>query len=564
MKFRNFLAAAILFALMININLSAQENVVLDAAKKELKRTMNELASDTLPPYFIAYGITDEHTYQVTAGFGNVRSEQSSHERTLDIDLRVGDYRFDNTHIIRGNPFNFSMVRRSAKLPVENDEQAIRNMIWSTTDEVYKAAVEKYEKALTNQAVKVEEEDTSADLSREKPHKYIGSTAGFHPEEKKWKDFVRGLSAEFQKYQWLFEGDVIFMYKTVTKYLVNSEGTELRWPETFARIYVTAKTKADDGMSLPLYKSYFAFDPDGLPTAAVIKEDIRETVDLLDRLRKAPLLKKTYSGPAILSGRAAGVFFHEIFGHRIEGHREKNPNSGQTFKHSVDEEVLPDFIDVYMDPTKKELAGVDLSGYYPFDDEGIPSQRVVVVENGVFKNFLMSRSPIEDFPISNGHGRREPGYPAVTRQSNLIVHSDKTVPADELREMLREECRKQDKEYGLYFDQIQGGFTFTGRAIPNSFKVNPLVVYKVYADGRPDELIRGVDLIGTPLATFSKIKAAADDVGTFNGICGAESGGVPVSANAPSLLVTTIEVQRKQKSQAKPPLLPSPVKTAEN
>lgn len=171
----------------------------------------------------------------------------------------------------------------------------------------------------------------------------------------------------------------------------------------------------------------------------------------------------------------------------------------------------------------------------------------------------MSRSPIESFPASNGHGRRQAGLRPVARQSNLLVLASQSVAFDSLRTLLRNECTVQNKEYGLYFVEISGGFTFTARTIPNAFNVQPLVVYKIYADGRPDELVRGVDLIGTPLTTFNNIIAASHDIGIFNGVCGAESGGVPVSASSPSLYVKTIEVQKKQKSQAKPPLLESPL-----
>jgi hypothetical protein len=170
----------------------------------------------------------------------------------------------------------------------------------------------------------------------------------------------------------------------------------------------------------------------------------------------------------------------------------------------------------------------------------------------------MSRSPIEGFPVSNGHGRKAPGYGVVTRQSNLVVEATNTIPVAKLRDSLRNEARRQGKEYGLVFEQVSGGFTFTGRQMPNSFNVTPLVVYRVYVDGRPDELVRGVDLIGTPLSTFANVIAAGDDYGVFNGVCGAESGPVPVSASSPSLLVSKIEVQKKMKSQAKLPLLPPP------
>jgi predicted Zn-dependent protease len=176
----------------------------------------------------------------------------------------------------------------------------------------------------------------------------------------------------------------------------------------------------------------------------------------------------------------------------------------------------------------------------------------------------MSRSPIESFPKSNGHGRRQAGFPAVSRQSNLIVKTAKNVTKDELIKKLKDEITKQNKDYGFYFEQVSGGFTFTSRTIPNAFNVTPLVVYKVYTDERPNELVRGVDFIGTPLTTFKNIIEADNELGTFNGICGAESGGVPVSASSPSLLISTIEVQKKQKSQAKPPILQSPVTIDKN
>ncbi|MBK7987509.1 MAG: hypothetical protein IPK11_11470 [Ignavibacteria bacterium] len=202
-------------------------------------------------------------------------------------------------------------------------------------------------------------------------------------------------------------------------------------------------------------------------------------------------------------------------------------------------------------------------GYFKYDDEGVKAEKVIAVKDGVFKNFLMSRSPIENFPVSNGHGRRQAGLLPVARQSNLMVLAKNSIPFDTLKQRLREECKKQKKDYGLYFVEISGGFTFTGRTVPNAFNVQPLLVYKVFVDGRPDEIVRGVDLIGTPLTTFNNIVAAADDLGIFNGVCGAESGGVPVSASSPSLLVSTIEVQKKQKSQAKPPILKNPTTKTE-
>lgn len=536
---------------------SEETDIILSVAKDEMNRYITGLQSKENPPYFISYHITDSKHTQLTASFGKIKSDVINRKRLLDIDLRVGTYKFDNTHIIRGESFSFSSGSGSQVLPLDNNEESLRSQIWFATDRAYKGAIERYEKALNNQKVKVQEEDTSADLSHERVHKYRGEKVNFNLDMTYWKELLRKVSAIFNDYDWIYQGDVVFIAEELSKYFVNSEGSELSWDESYSRMYVLVKTKADDGMSLPLYESYFSFDPKNLPKFAKLESDVKAMIEKLDKLRNAPLAT-TYQGPAILSGEASGVFFHEIFGHRVEGHREKDPNSSQTFKQSIDKDILPEFINVIFDPTIRTRDGYEISGYYEYDDEGVKSQKVVTVESGKFKNFLMSRSPIENFPKSNGHGRKQAGYSVVSRQSNLIVESEKQVPISELKEMLKEECRNQDKEYGLFFEEVQGGFTFTNRTIPNAFNVNPLIVYKVFVDGRPDEMVRGVDLIGTPLTTFSNIVASGDDLDVFNGICGAESGGVPVSASSPSMLVSKIEVQKKKKSQAKLPILSAP------
>ena len=536
---------------------TANDSPLMISAKSEINRAYQELKKQSNPAYYIAYSITDSKDYRISSSFGKTDNIDSNKSRTLDVDLRVGSPELDNTHIIRGQRFSFSNARTSFALPIENNAEAIKSSLWFATDRVYKSSVETYEKVVTNKKVKVAEEDSSADFSSEKPEKYSEDIKSIKIDLQKWEAILNRVSAQFNNDDRIYYGKLTLSFEQLDKYFVSTEGAEIQQSEPFIRIYISASTKADDGMSLPLYQSYFAFSPDQLPTEETLLKDTKEIMKTLKQLRDAPLMT-TYSGPAMLSGEASGVFFHEIFGHRVEGHRQKDPDDAQTFKNSLNQKIISDIIGVYFDPTVSSMQGNVLSGYYKFDDEGVRGQRVNIVENGVFKNFLMSRSPIAGFNNSNGHGRKEAGNKAVSRQSNLIITSSKVVPMPKLREMLREEAKKQDKEFGLYFVQVQGGFTFTGRAIPNSFNVNPLLVYKIFADGRPDEMVRGVDLIGTPLTTFSHIEASADDFGVFNGICGAESGGVPVSACSPTFLVSKIEVQKKKKSQAKLPILNAP------
>ena len=210
------------------------------------------------------------------------------------------------------------------------------------------------------------------------------------------------------------------------------------------------------------------------------------------------------------------------------------------------------------DPTLTTFGNTWLSGSYEYDDEGQKAQRVDLIQDGVLKDFLMSRLPIASFSASNGHGRAEAGHVPTGRQGNLIVTSTKTVPDAELRKQLIEEAKKQGKPYGLYFEDISSGFAVTQRSSPQAFQVIPLVVWRVYVDGRPDELVRGVSIVGTPLAAMKSILATGDKSEVFNGECGAESGTIPVSAVAPAMLVSEMETQRQPQGTARPPILPIP------
>ena len=176
----------------------------------------------------------------------------------------------------------------------------------------------------------------------------------------------------------------------------------------------------------------------------------------------------------------------------------------------------------------------------------------------MLKNFLMSRLPIASFSASNGHGRAQTGKVPIGRQGNLIVTSTKMEPENKLRKQLIEEAKKQGKPYGLYFEDISSGFAVTQRSSPQAFQVIPLVVWRVYVDHRPDELVRGVSIVGTPLAAMKSIVATGDKYEVFNGECGAESGTIPVSAVAPAMLVSTMETQKQAQGTARPPILPIP------
>ncbi|NOR22065.1 MAG: peptidase U62 [Candidatus Aminicenantes bacterium] len=533
-----------------------KNKLLLKAMEEELSRSMKGLGEkENPPPYFISYNITETKNVMIIASYGALRRSSTEHSRLLDVEVRVGDYKLDNTHRLRGMyDFRFPIP---VSISLEDDLDALKSALWLETDKKYKAAIERLIQVKAQKTVKVKEEDESADFSRESPEKFISPISQIMVDKAKWEKKLKKYSTLFNDFPEIYESSVSLSANATNKYLVNSEGTVIQHGLTHWRLGVYARTKAEDGMDLYKYESFDAHSMEKMPDEEEVHQKIKLLTKELLALCASPVAEPS-TGPAILSGRAAGVFFHEIFGHRIEGHRQKDEEEGQTFTKKINQSVLPDFISVYDDPLQKSFGDKDLNGHYLYDDEGVKAQRVTVVENGILKNFLMSRSPIAGFDKSSGHGRKQAGYMAVGRQGNLIVEASKTVSEKKLRELLIEECKKQDKEFGLIFEDISGGFTFTGRGIPQAYAVIPIIVYRVFTDGRPDEMVRGVDLIGTPLVSFSKILACGDKPEVFNGICGAESGGVPVSAVAPSILTGEIEIQKRRKSPDRPPLLPPP------
>lgn len=538
-------------------------DLLLDAMNKELTRSFAQLKSmGTSPLYFLSYRVYDTEDINLTASYGAIESDGQNRRRILDVEARVGDMKTDSSHKLRGDfdaPIEryFLDSRAPVEFSLDDDEPAIRTALWLVTDDAFKRAQRNLIQVKANRTVKVVEEDQSDDFSSAPPVVSLEKALKPTIDANLWKERLRKLSAIYKEYPEITDSDVTLDIDLDERYITTSEGTKIRTQDRQARISTNVTTVAPDGMVLYLYDSVDVFDPKDLPDDAAFEKRIRALAESIITLRKAPVAEP-YVGPAILRGRASGVFFHEVLGHRVEGHRQKDEDEGRTFAKKVSQKIMPDFISVYDDPTLSKTGERPLVGHYKYDNEGVPAQRVTVVENGILRNFLMGRSPVVNFNKSNGHSRCEPGSKPVARQGNLIIQSNKSVPYEELKKLLVAEAQRQGKPYGLIFDEIAGGFALTQAFMPQSFQLLPLRVTRVWADGKPDEILRGVNLVGTPLASLETIMNAAEDIDTFSGVCGAESGWVPVSATSPSLLVRTIEVAREWKEQDKPPILPPP------
>jgi TldD protein len=549
------------FILSTPVRLPAQQGspALLDAMTGELNRAFTSLGKGAasgdqqLPPYFISYSVADASGVAIRAEFGALADSSSGHERQADVQIRLGDPKLDNTH---GNHRTSGV--HSFALPVGDDPVALKRALWLGTNTGYGAALDNYLRVKTEAQVRAKEEDTSPDFSQEAPQVSVGKPApAVVVDRAAWEKRVRELSKIFRDYPDVYQNVVMLTVQNETDYFVSSEGSRVVAPHQSARLVVFAVTRADDGMDLFRAQTFEAETVDGLPAQAQMEAAMHELGKSLEALRKAPVTQP-FDGPAILSGRAAAVFFHEVLGHRLEGQRQRGDEEGQTFTKELNKEVLPKFLSVADDPTQTKFGSTWLSGTYQFDDEGQKARRVDLIEDGVLKTFLMSRLPIASFSSSNGHGRAQTGRMPTGRQGNLIVTSTNQVPDAELRKQLIDEAKKQGKPYGLYFEDISSGFAVTTRSSPQAFSVVPLVVWRVYTDGRPDELVRGVSIVGTPLAAMKRIQVTGDKSEVFNGECGAESGSIPVSAVAPAMLLSELETQRVEQGTTRPPILPIP------
>ncbi|MBA7538776.1 hypothetical protein ES705_31053 [subsurface metagenome] len=554
-------ASKMMFFLLpfFTIVLGAQDSL-LNILSDELEREVIELSKQKDPPYYIDYRVDEIEYFSIRSSFGSLVENNSSKGRLLTATVRVGDYDFDNTHEFTGefsNPYRNTPY--SSHLPLDDEPDAIKQTIWRATDQAYKNALSSYT-GLKNRKTGKETGPQLADFSPEKSNFYYEPPLAENEleiDKSRWIERLKNYTLLFQKDSLIFHCEASLQFVISRKYFVSSENSKIVQNLTYTRLNFMASIKHESGNIYPLHKSYTTFRPYDLPDHESVLSDIDSLYNKLQQLKNAPLAEP-YAGPAILSPEASGVFFHEIFGHRIEGHRLEKISDAQTFKDKVNTRVLPKDFNVTSDPTLFNFKGQDLIGAYKYDDQGIEARKVHVVENGILKHFLMSRRPTMEFSNSSGHGRAQAGHAPVSRQSNLIIESSNALSNNDLRKQMIKECKRQNKKYGYYFKKVIGGLTVTDRYHTNMFNIKPVEVYRIYVDGRPDELVSGVELIGTPLTMFSNIVSGSNEQKVFTGFCGAESGHVPVTAISPALFIRKIETQKTPEFKSKLPLLPSP------
>ena len=500
-----------------------------DLLRNEVTYYYQHLSQDSVPVQFMSFGALDEQTVSIDSDMGRA-SVHETNGRKFCPQISFGtlnDGKGLNRFDYKEDEWMDSQMQMT-DLPYENDTAAIKSVIWNALSRMYRGQMAVWQKTKKKSAQTPLAARKSAEVHYEEP------LADVSFDKEYWKHLLNETTAAQARK--MPEARCLAHIESLNqrRYVIDSEGTAVVSNRQSFVLAIRVSVKDFRGVECALDKEYFAYKTSELPNQETLAHDLEILAQRTIALSKAPMAE-AYSGPVILSGNASAVFFHEVFGHRLE-------RKDSEFASMKGHQVLPSDFSITCNPQKQYLGKTPLTGYYQYDDEGSMGQKVECVSDGKMANMLTCLS---QQVATNGHGRSAFGSEAAPRQSNLMVETSHPYTETELRKMLINELKRLKKDYGYYIKTVSNGWTtLRGTAkVASSFNVFPMETYRIYADGREDELVRGVSLIGTPLTAFSNIKAAGGDIEVFNGRCGSGSGWIPVSSCSPMVYVSQIETQ---------------------
>ena len=531
-------------------------NPVMRAMGDELKRSIDELQfKDLDKPYFIQYVILDQERYRSSATFGALTASDRDRSRIMQVQVRVGDYDFDNSEFVAGPGFQgLPPSGIVAETVVENNYDAIRHGLWLATDAAYKQSVEQLARKRAFVENKIRGEQIP-DFSKESAVTAIGTTQMLDFDKVRWEKQIREWSAIFKEYSSIQRSSVTLEAQVMHRYLVNSEGTRTFQPSMLVTVEVEAVTEAPDGMRLRHWIPFNVSGFDQLPPQDEISKSIRQMASDLSALRSAQILDADYSGPVLFTGQASAEMFARVLVPNLSGQRlpltdqQQAPTNRSELVDRLNRPVLPRFLSVFDDPTTQRIGNQELIGHYQVDDQGVPARRVSLIEQGVLKNLLMSRRPGKDMLRSNGHGRSGVPGRETAQIGNLFIQSNDGKTYDNLKEELIKMCRDENLQYGILIKAIDTD--------PRSPIGMPVLTYKVYVDDGHEELIRGAFAQGIPIRSLRQIEAVGNDSFVVNRLAGGDLP-TPTSIVAPSVLLEEMELKKPAGNQQKPALLSHP------
>jgi TldD protein len=509
------------------------------------------------PPFFLSYLLHANEGLSVWGRYGSVFRSEPQRDADLYAEIRVGSHRLDN--MIDGGITGDLTQRQSFNWiegPEDYDPDVIRYALWRLTQHKYDESLQEfYEK----KKILVEQQlPPGKSFSAEPVLTHFDDVKPVVFPKKRWEAFVRDTSMLYRKYRFMLDPYVQIRGMNKVRIFVNSEGSRFICQDTYYEVSLQSFLLGPDGVHLESTRTFYGREPSDLPTRAQVSAAIDAMAKELKELAQAKPLDP-YAGPALLSGYASGLIFHEAIGHRLEGERMGSRSEGHTFASKIGQRILPVGVDIVDDPTLRSIEGVPLHGHYTIDDEAVRAQRTELVEDGVLKSFLSSRQLVEGGgKQSNGHGRHERFQDPMARMANLVVRARNGKTWDELKAQLCEETARRGLPYGLIIRGVSAGETRTDQYDFQAFKGVPTAVYTVDPKTGKETRVRDVTFIGTPLAVIQRILGFGDSSEVDNSYCFAESGAVPVATVAPAMLVGELELQRASTRRYRPARLPLP------
>jgi predicted Zn-dependent protease len=531
---------------------------LLRAMQQELTRSKRGLKQAGEPaPFFMSYLLHAKEGLSVWGRYGSVFRSEPQRDCDLYVEARIGSHRLDNS-IDGGITSDLSQRQSFAWIegPEDLDPDALRYALWKLTQHKYDEALQDfYEK----KKILVEQQLPSRGpaFSAEPKLVHFDKVRPVVFPKRRWEAFVRDTGKIFRDYRFILDPYVQIRGVNKLRIFVSSEGSRFICQDTYYECALQGWLLGPEGVHLESTRHFYARDPDALPSRAKVTAAIESMARELKELAHAKPLDP-YAGPALLSGFASGLIFHEAIGHRLEGERMGARSEGHTFAQKLGQRVLPLGVDVVDDPTLSHYQGIPLHGSYKIDDEGVPAQRAELVNDGVLKSFLVSRQLADGVRRSNGHGRHERFQDPMARMANLIVSARHGKSWDELKRMLCEETGRRGLPYGIIIRGVSAGETRTDQYDFQAFKGVPTGVYTVDPKTGKETRVRDVTFIGTPLAVIQRILGFGDRADVDNSYCYAESGAVPVATIAPPMLVGELELQRASTRRYRPTRLPLP------
>lgn len=564
-------------------NAATANDVILRAMRDELQRSRALRIVDLDPPYFIEYSLEDADAFSASATLGGLLSVNHRPLRALDVKVRVGTYDFDNTNYVLTG-FRSSGSGDESPLPLENNYQALRQALWLSTDNAFKTAEEAISRkrsALKN----VNVPEALPDFSKAPIVQSWKPSARKPVDEEALKSLTVRLSEVFLSYPLVTASGVDFESIQSDTYLANSEGTVIREPNGIAYFRVQARAQAPDGMQLRGAEVFNALSAGDLPGETSLKESVARLAAGLTALAAAPQ-GDDYDGPVLFEPLASAQLFGQVLGDALKVTRKPVPQPGRPAPYLPSElegrigaRILPDWMNVVDDPTQTNWHGSPLVGAYTYDDEGVKAGALSLVEKGVLKNFLLTRTPVfKGFDVSNGRARLHGNYGAAAPDfSNLFVEATRTVSAADLKKQLIQLCKDRNKPYGILIrkldfpssasiDELRRLFSASSQSGSGSRRVClPLLVYRVYPDGR-EELVRGLRFRDVSTRSFKDILAASDQSEVFSfldnaypfALMGAGGYVSPAAVIAPGVLFDEIALERSNEELPKLPVVPPP------